>query len=350
MSEQESGKSGIRILKAKEILFKENDPAESLYIIQRGQIRLFRPKGRGYVELAILRSGEVIGEMAYFDEKQRRRSASAEALVSTDVIEISFKAFSKTMANLNPWFKTIINTLANRLRSTNDRLKQLESNSVGFGRDGKVSDYKFFHNIDIVKMLSFFYLVMKTHGEHNSDRYSIHQSKIKFYMLDINAIAEVKYIEFVELLKDQGIIEVNNDQDGQPNIFTITNIERLRNLFIFFNTQRTLADEKQIKISPKCEIFLRKILDQIVQKGFKGDTVNVNISSILNEFKEKNQGIDKDDIQDAIDEGMVTELVVDKGNIITAEVKFDLLKKMYPSIRLMNAVKKVNDNKAREQS
>ncbi len=47
-----------------EIIFNIRDKANSLYIIQKGQIRLFVPKGKGYVDLAILRSGEVIGEMA----------------------------------------------------------------------------------------------------------------------------------------------------------------------------------------------------------------------------------------------------------------------------------------------
>ena len=130
MSAQQK-KSGIRTFKPGEVLFNENDPATSLYIIQKGQIRLFRPKGRGFVDLAILRSGEVIGEMAYFDEKSRRRSCSASAIVTTEVIEISFVAFAKTMEGLNPWFKTIINTLANRLRKTNERVKELETNSVG---------------------------------------------------------------------------------------------------------------------------------------------------------------------------------------------------------------------------
>src|SRR5690606_25733337 len=122
-------KSGIRSFKPSEVLFHENDIAQSLFIIQTGQIRLYRPKGRGFVELAILRAGEVIGEMAYFDEKSRRRSCSAQAIVTTEVIEISFPGFEKTMAGLNPWFKTIITTLADRLRKTNERVKSLETNS-----------------------------------------------------------------------------------------------------------------------------------------------------------------------------------------------------------------------------
>jgi hypothetical protein len=125
-------------------------------------------------------------------------------------------------------------------------------------------------------------------------------------------------------------------------------VERLRGYLEFFNNQRMLSDDKQLRISHKCEIFLRKILDQVLRKGFKGDTVNVNITSILDEFQEKNMGIDKDDLKDAIEEGFVRELVVDKGNIITAEVHLTLLKKMYSSIRIMNAVRRINEQKAKD--
>ena len=60
-------KSGIVTLAPGQILFNEGDKADSMYIIQKGQMRLFRPKGKGFVEIAVLRSGEVLGEMAYFD-------------------------------------------------------------------------------------------------------------------------------------------------------------------------------------------------------------------------------------------------------------------------------------------
>ncbi len=348
MVKSAKSKSGIKKLKPKEILFRENDPAESLFIIQRGQIRLFKPKGRGYIELAILRAGEVIGEMAYFDEKQSRRSASAEALVSTEVIEISFKAFGKTMANLNPWFKTIINTLANRLRATNDRVKQLEANSVGFGKGGRIAGYKFFHNQDLVRLFSLAYMVFKTHGKLQGNKLCVNQKTLKFYLFDIFAIQEVKYIEFMELMKNESVIDILSDSEGNPNILAISNVERLRGFLEFFNTQRMLSDEKQLNISHKCEIFLRKILDQILKKGFKGDLINVNISAILDEFKEKNMDIDKDDLRDAIDEGFVKDLIVDKGNIITAEVNYAMLRKMYSAIRIMNAVKRLNEQKAKD--
>ena len=183
-------KSGLRVLKAGENLFHENDNASSLYIIQKGQLRLFRPKGKGFIELAILRAGEVIGEMAYFDEGSRRRSCSADAMIETEIIEISFNAFGKTLEGLNPWFKTIINTLADRLRKTNEKVKELESNSVGFAAGGKVANYKFFNNADIVKMLSVLFLAFKAHGEVKDGSVDLHKDRLKFYMKDMFAIME----------------------------------------------------------------------------------------------------------------------------------------------------------------
>ena len=81
-SENTQTKSGIRQLKAGEALFHDGDVADSLFIIQKGQLRLFKPKGKGFIELAVLRSGEVIGEMAYFDDdgSGKKRSCSAAAI------------------------------------------------------------------------------------------------------------------------------------------------------------------------------------------------------------------------------------------------------------------------------
>ena len=140
-----TAKSGIRNLKPGEILFNEGEVADSLFIIQKGQVRLFKPKGKGFVELAVLRSGEVIGEMAYFDEdgSGRKRSCSASAITPVEIIEVSFVAFGKTMQSLNPWFKTIITTLVTRLRKTNTRIRELEDNQASVSYGGKHSGYEF---------------------------------------------------------------------------------------------------------------------------------------------------------------------------------------------------------------
>ncbi len=340
-------KSGIRAFATGEVLFHEKDPANSLFIIQKGQIRLYRPKGRGFVEIAILRSGEVIGEMAYFDDQNSRRSCSAAAIVPTDVIEISFDAFSKTMEGLNPWFKTIINTLANRLRKTNERVKELESNSVGFGAGGKVADYVFFHTTDVIKSLSTIYLVMKTHGEKlKSGHWEIHLNKLKFYLFDIYNVPEIKFEEFFNMLKVELFIEVHKDDDGLPKNIRVANPDDLRSILVFFNTQKLIDDSKKLRISSKCERFLSRIIEQLAKAD--KPKMMADISVILEDFKERKVPIYQEDLRDAIVAGLTEEILVDDGNKLTSVVNIQKLIKIFPAIRLQNAVKKINEIKSKD--
>lgn len=166
MTAETAIKSGLRTLKAGEVLFNDGDNANSLFIIQKGQIRLFKPKGKGFIEIGVLRSGEVIGEMAFFDEdgSGKSRSCSAAALTVTEIIEVSFVAFGKTMQSLNPWFKTIINTLVTRLRKNNNRIKELEDNqALAYGN--KISEYEFIKPLEVMKVLGTIFLVFKAHGD-----------------------------------------------------------------------------------------------------------------------------------------------------------------------------------------
>jgi|GEM_PF-351645 len=343
-------KSGIRTFKPGEILFNEKDAAESLYIIQKGQVRLYLPKGRGFVEIGILRTSEVIGEMAFFDEKARRRSCSAAAIVTTEVVEISFNAFAKTMQGLNPWFKTIVYTIADRLRKTNDKVKQLESNSVALGSGGKIADYKFFHNIDIIKILSLLYLTFKSHAEVKDGKAEVHQDKFRFYMLDVFNVKEIIWEELKIIFEQQGILEMKKDADGFPKIMVSNNFDQYRSLMVFFNTQRQLDDSKRLKISSRCEIFLKAMLDQLkgilVSDGF----AVANISIILDDFKAKKIAVTEEDLADSHTAGFTGDIVVGSANVLTTKVAITKLEKAFPGIKLMNAIDKVNEKKAGHSS
>ena len=339
-------KSGIKTYNPGDVLFHENDAATSLFIIQKGQVRLYRPKGKGFVDLAILRAGEVIGEMAYFDEKSRRRSCSAAAIVTTEVIEISFNAFAKTMQGLNPWFKTIINTLADRLRKTNEKVKALETNSVGFGKEGKVADYVFYHTVDVMKILSTMYLVFKNHGEEKDGRWELHLNKLKFYLFDVFNVPEIKFEEFMNLLKSEHYMTIGKDEDGLPKILQIEDIDQFRSIVVFFNTQRRVEDSKKLNISNKCERFLRAIMEQFIAKGIDKPKWQCDISMILEDFKTRNVPITDEDLRDAIDAGLAEDILVGDGNKLTSVINYEKLKKVFPAIQMMNAIKRVNESKA----
>jgi len=343
-------KSGLKRYKTGEVIFNENDPAESLYIIQTGQVRLYKPKGKGFIELAVLRSGEVIGEMAYFDNTSKgggRRSCSAQTITATEVVEISFKAFEKTMANLNPWFKTIIETLAQRLRKTNAKVKELESNqvAVAYGKD-KGSSYSFFRNVDIVRMLSVVFMAIKSHGTVTKDGINMHKNLLKFYAIDIFGLAESKYEEFINLLDKQGVIEIEKDESGMPNIVNAPQIEAIRHLLVFFNNNRTVADDKKITIGARCEFFMDAILKQVRAEKLRGDEIEVNLTQILEDFKYRNLSYDLDDLEEARDQGFCGEAVVDEGNVIKCTLDMQKVQKVYKAIKLTNVFEKFNRDKS----
>ncbi len=355
------GKSGLKHLRPSEVLFNDGDLAESLYIIQKGQIRLYKPKGKGFIEIGVLRAGEVIGEMAFFDEdgSGKKRSASAAAMVSTDIIEISFVAFGKTMAALNPWFKTIINTLAARLRKANSRIKELESNSTAL-YGNKAGEYEFMKPAEILKVLGTLFLVFKTHGEKHEQGVSVHKRTIDLYSSDIYNIPEAKFEAIALTLVDLGWLQIVEDAEKLPNLYIMKNLDLLRSLFIFYNTEKQLPEEKKMKLSQNCVTFLEKIL-QYAPKYPPKDIPNLkpqdqydtsprfiqvfNVAPILEEFKTKNMAINADHLDDARPVRLVGERAI-QGEEVLVEIDMPKLQKIYPTIKFMNSVNKQNREKA----
>lgn len=343
------GKSGLKRLNPGEILFHDGEKANSLFIIQKGQLRLFKPKGKGFIEIAVLRTGEVIGEMAYFDQAGGgKRSCSASAMVSSEVIEISFIAFGKTMAGLNPWFKTIINTLADRLRSTNARVKELESNSTSVNyTTGKHSGYEFFKINDVIKLLGTLFLVFKSHGENHDEGLAIHKKTLNLYSYEIYGIIESKLDTMILILEEIGILKTVNDKEGLPKVLVTKALDQIRSLFIFYNTEKHLTEDKKLKISKNCQLFLEKIWEKVeIDPNSKETMSMIKVDGILASFKQRKLAVTLDSLEDARDNGLVGEVIVGEDNELLLEVFHLKLQKLLPNILFMNKVIDSNREKS----
>ncbi|MBD65623.1 MAG: hypothetical protein CME62_10485 [Halobacteriovoraceae bacterium] len=342
-------KSGLRRLKPSEVLFNDGEQANSLFIIQKGQLRLYKPKGKGFIEIAVLRAGEVIGEMAYFDQSGGgKRSCAAMAMVSSEVIEISFPAFAKTMQGLNPWFKTIINTLADRLRSTNARVKELESNSTSVNYStGQHKGYEFLKSNDVIKILGMLFLVYKSHGEDHAEGYAINKRTLDLYSHEIFGIIESKLDEMMIILEDIGLMKKVNDSEGKPNVYVISDLNALRGYFIFYNTEKHLSENKKLKISKNAQIFLENIFKKLVNNppAEEGMT-SVNVSDLLNFWKQQKQNITIESLHEARAHGIVGEALIGDDEQISLQVDFVKLKKLLPNIQFMNRIQASNEEKA----
>ncbi|MCK5884284.1 MAG: cyclic nucleotide-binding domain-containing protein [Bacteriovoracaceae bacterium] len=345
--EASRAKSGVRVMKPGEVLFNEGDQADSLYIVQKGQLRLFLKKGKGFVDIAVLHPGEVLGEMAYFDEKSRTRSCSASAIVTTELVEISFNAFGKTMKNLNPWFKTIINTLADRLRSTNAKVKELETSQVSIGRGDKASQYKFFNNVDIVRLLSMIYMVFRAHAKTEEGCYVINLKTVKYYATEIFAISEAKVLEFVNLLEEEGSVEIIADANKLPNVIRTKNYTRFYEWMAFLQGERLTADDRKIVFHERCEKILSRAFTMMDPAKVDKHTglIPVNLSIIFSEFKAKNVELIPEDFDPAVEMGLAEEILVNEG-ILTSRMNYAQLQKVFFPVRFMNRVTELNSQKA----
>ena len=122
-----------KLIKPEEYLFVEGEPSRSIFIVKRGALSIRKAKigtntpsttGLNYIELVKVAAGEVIGELSFFDRKAR--SASAIALIETELIELTFTELDKLYQEIPPYLRTIIEALAARLRSANDQIRLLQ--------------------------------------------------------------------------------------------------------------------------------------------------------------------------------------------------------------------------------
>ena len=327
-----------------DIIFDEKDKAEALYIIKEGQIRLFRPKGKDFVEIAVLRKGEVIGEMAFFDEKQSIRSCSASALVNTKVIEIGFGSFGKAIKHLNPWFKTIIFTLADRLRDSNDLVKNLESNSLSYGGI-KSSEYKFFSFTDLVKLLNYFLIIFKGHGEKCEEGYKINRKNLKYHLLDVFNFPESKVEEFIKIMEELNSLQITEDENKNPNNFILVNQGFFVEALQFIDGQRRLEQNKRLNIPHRSETFMAKILEkfQETEQEPKGN-FEFDLIKICEDFEAKKMPIGMGDFTAIVSQGLAEKVVEGKGS-----VDIEKIIKIYPIIKFKNIVEKINKEKAEKK-
>src|SRR5688500_1230714 len=74
-------------LDEREVVFCEGDRGESCYVVESGDIEVFKVAAGREVLLAVRTAGEVIGEMALFEDAPRIASARARNKASLLAIE-----------------------------------------------------------------------------------------------------------------------------------------------------------------------------------------------------------------------------------------------------------------------
>jgi CRP-like cAMP-binding protein len=111
-----------RRLSVGETLFWEDEPADALYGVAKGLVRIWvhGPDGRE-LTLNLMESGDFFGEIALLDGLPR--TASASALADTEMLSVPRAAFLELMGKEPKLALHIIELLCERLRHNTDRIR-----------------------------------------------------------------------------------------------------------------------------------------------------------------------------------------------------------------------------------
>ena len=111
--------SEISGLATGEVLMREGDPGQTVYLILEGELKIIKDTNGQPKETASLRSGDWVGEIAF--RKKIPRTASAVASVPSSVMAISGTTLNALNAEAQVFFLKKLNDLAN------ERISQLVS-------------------------------------------------------------------------------------------------------------------------------------------------------------------------------------------------------------------------------
>jgi len=203
-----------KVLKDGTVLFRAGDKSDGMYLIRRGEVRVYLEQDGKEVQLATIGEGGMIGEMALFDGAPR--SASVKASQECEVTQISTEDFAKLMKQIPKWFVSLMSALSSRLRQTNDRLKKLESTMAGSaaGATPGASKGKPFQNI--IRQLNIIILLWHKDGEKDGKDWTIQKASLEKALIELFNEDPEKIKALFEVLVKQKVLTTR--QDSYKNV------------------------------------------------------------------------------------------------------------------------------------
>ncbi len=111
----------IKNYKDGEVIFKEGDKGQEMYLVREGKVKIVRTGKEKPVTLATLGIGEFFGEMALFGDQVR--SAAAQAVGDTELSIVDKETFMSFIKDPVIW--TVLEKMSDRIREVDDKLEAL---------------------------------------------------------------------------------------------------------------------------------------------------------------------------------------------------------------------------------
>jgi len=324
--------NGVKKIKKGETLFREGDASDAMYVIKSGRIAITKAKGTGEIILAEKKAGEMLGEMAFFDNKPR--SAGAKAAQDAEVIMLPFSALLAQFKTFPEWLKAMVKTVNNQLRDANMRIKNLESLQD--------ESAEMFPPHTITRLMAIISLMGYKCGEKTETGLQIPFNTLRNYTIQVFQQPTHKMQKMMEALQGFGYMKVEDLGEGKQRI-TILNHPFISDFADWYNTYLFTEESKRISIEEKWMPAMKALIfyGKKVAADDKGE-VKVSLTDIQNNsMKDLGYLVGVNDSDPLAEKGLIQEKQSGDGGQLFVKFKMEDVDKIYPFWEFIFAIKKI---------
>ncbi len=107
-----------------EVVFHKDDPAGHLFLVATGMVKIsVQEEGGQEVVIALIRDGELVGELGLFDDEQR--SATVTAITDTTAFSLANRDFMDVLRRNPAAMEKLLALLARRVRRSTGHIEDL---------------------------------------------------------------------------------------------------------------------------------------------------------------------------------------------------------------------------------
>lgn len=323
---------GIKQLKKDEILFREGEASDAMYVIKKGRIAITKAKGSSEIILAELKPGEMLGEMAFFDNKPR--SAGAKAAQDSEVITLPFSALHAQFKTFPEWLKAMVKTVNSHLRNANQTIKNLQNTNS--------QEKEMFPPHTITRLCAIITLIGYKAGEQVDEGLNIPATMLRNYCIQVFQQPTYKLDKIMEILSELGYMTVEELTEGRRRII-ITKHAELSSFVDWYNEYLFKEESKRITVEGK-ELVILEALIFYGQKQTKDDKgrVTVNLTDVQNEsMRDLGYVVDVNAADSLIAKNLCEDKQSGEAGIITITFDLNELERITPYWRIVHTLLKI---------
>lgn len=323
---------GVKKLNKGDTLFREGDPSDAMYVIKTGRIAITKAKGSGEIILAEKVGGEMLGEMAFFDNKPR--SAGAKAVQDTEIIALPFAALHAQFKTFPEWLKAMVRTINGQLRDANTRIKNLENASTG--------SEEMFPPHMVTRLCAIISLIGFKSGEKVENGLVIPYSVLRDYCIQIFQQPTNKLDKMMEVLQGLQIMKVEDLGEGKKRV-TILNHKMVTEFTDWYNkylfteqSKRVTVEEKELPTLRALVFYGKKVTPD--DKGF----IKVSLTEMQNNsMRDLNFLFSVNDADSLAEKGLVQEKQSEQGGTLSMKFRLADVESILPFWELVYVLKKI---------